>query len=68
MTSPYFCTYLPFEENLALYEQFELPLPKVDLYQVFIEIGLLVLEILKNNLYFYTFGITSPWRRGLPFL
>jgi hypothetical protein len=32
----HFCDYLPFEENLALYlNNFEFPLLKDDLYQVF---------------------------------
>jgi hypothetical protein len=35
MTPPYFCDYLPFEEDLALdLYNFKYPLPKDDLYQV----------------------------------
>jgi hypothetical protein len=35
MNSPNFCDYLPFEEELVLYlYNFEIPLPKDDLYHV----------------------------------
>jgi hypothetical protein len=44
MTSPNFCDYLPFEEELVLYlHNFQIPLPKDDFVPCLIEIGLLVL-------------------------
>jgi hypothetical protein len=40
----HFCDYLPLQEDLDLYFKFHFSLPKEDLYQSLIEIGLLVLE------------------------
>jgi hypothetical protein len=38
MTPPHFCDYLPFEEDLALdFYNFKSPLPKGDLYQVWLK-------------------------------
>ena len=43
MTPPYFCDYLPFEKDLALdLYNFEFPLPKDDLYQVWLKLKNLV--------------------------
>ena len=40
MTPPHFCNYLPFEEDLALYlNNLEFPLPKDDLYQVWLKLA-----------------------------
>jgi hypothetical protein len=40
MTPPHFCDYLPFEQDLALYlNNLEFPLPKNDLYQVWLKLA-----------------------------
>jgi hypothetical protein len=65
MIPPYFCDYLPFEKDLALFSTIEFPLSKDKLYQVF-EICWLVLG--KNFFLIsvlISFDIIYPFWRGI---
>jgi hypothetical protein len=53
ITQPYFCDYLPFEEVVALLKTLESPSCKGDLYQVLIEIGLMVLKKIFKDFFLY---------------
>jgi hypothetical protein len=66
MTPPYFCNYLPFEVDLALYlNNLQFSLLTDDLLSL-IEIGLLVLEkIFKNCQGMFTQLLLSPLGRGV---
>jgi hypothetical protein len=67
----YFCNYLPFEEDLALYlNNLEFPVPKDDLYQVSLKLACWFWRrrFFKISEYFYSFAIISPWRKAIPFI
>jgi hypothetical protein len=58
----YFCDYLPFEEDLALYlNKLEFPWPKDDLYQLWLHYApWFWRRLFKNSIFFYSFVIISP--------
>jgi hypothetical protein len=68
MTPPYFCNYLPFKENLALYLNNKFPIPKNVLYQVWLKLARWfwrLIDWLIDYLGFYVplKNISLIWRR-----
>jgi hypothetical protein len=66
----YFCDYLSVEEGLALYSnKLEFPLPKNNLYRVWLNLTRWFWRRLKkNSVHFYSFAVISPWREAIPFI
>ena len=67
MTPSHF--YLLFEKDMAfILNNLEFPLPKDNLYQVWMKLATGSEEDFKKiSMYFYYFAIISPWKGAIPF-